>query len=148
MLSYGTVDPNVGAVEHQFSLAPAVNTAIHSQQDLWNATMNGQYPDAGEGAYMTAWVNFMSGNRYWELEPYFDLDGGRALALDGVEYVVYVEKAGPVEVTLENHSYDVAWIDPATGELHQNKDYKGRAFRGRASVEIARLGAAHIARRT
>ena len=45
--SYGTVDPNVGAVEHQFYLSPAVNTAIHSQKDLWNATMNGQYPSFG-----------------------------------------------------------------------------------------------------
>lgn len=130
ILSYGTVDPNVGAVEHQFYLAPAVNTGIRSQKDLWNATMNGQYPDSGDGGYMTAWFNFMSGNRYWELEPYFDVDGGRALALEGVEYVVYVEKPGPVEVTVKNHSYDVAWIDPATGERTKAKDYKGEHFAG------------------
>jgi hypothetical protein len=128
--SYGTVDPNVGAVEHQFYLSPAVNTAIHSQKDLWNATMNGQYPDSGEGAYMTAWFNFMSGNRFWEMEPYFDLDGGRALALDGVDYVVYVEKPGPVEVSVKNHGYDVAWIDPATGERTKAKGYKGEHFVG------------------
>jgi hypothetical protein len=128
--SYGTVDPNVGAVEHQFYLEPAVNTAIRSQKDLWNAVMNGQYPASGEGGYMTAWFNFMSGNRYWELEPYFDLDGGRALALDGVEYIVYIEKAGPVEVTVRNHSYDVAWIDPATGERTKTKGYKGEHFVG------------------
>jgi hypothetical protein len=129
-LSYGTVDPNVGAVEHQFYLAPAVNTGIHSQKDLWNAAMNGQYPSSGEGPYMSAWFNFMSGNRYWELEPYFDVDGGRALALEGVEYVVYVEKPGPVEVTVKNHGYDVAWIDPSTGERTKGKDYKGEHFAG------------------
>ena len=128
--SYGTVDPNVGAVEQQFYLEPAVNTAIHSQKDLWNAVMNGQYPASGEGGYMTAWFNFMSGNRYWELEPYFDLDGGRALALDGVEYIVYIEKPGPVEVTVKNHGYDVAWIDPATGERTKTKGYKGEHFVG------------------
>ena len=92
--------------------------------------MNGQYPDSGAGGYMTAWFNFMSGNRYWELEPYFDVDGGRALALEGVEYIVYVEKPGPVEVTVKNHSYDVAWIDPATGERTKAKDYKGEHFAG------------------
>jgi hypothetical protein len=130
ILSYGTVDPNVGAVEHQLYLEPAVNTGIHSQKDLWNAAMNGQYPGSGEGPYMTAWFNFMSGNRYWELEPYFDVDGGRALALEGVEYVVYLEKPGPVEVTVKNHGYDVAWIDPATGERTKAKDYKGEHFVG------------------
>ena len=56
----------------------ALNTGIQNERDLWNATMNGQYPAAGSGEYMTAWFDFMSGNRYWELEPYFDVDGGRA----------------------------------------------------------------------
>jgi hypothetical protein len=129
-LSYGTVDPNVGAVEHQFYQAPAVNTGIRSRQDLWNATMNGQYPASGSGAYMAAWFDFMSGNRYWELEPYFDVDGGRAVALEDVEYIVYVEKPGPIEVTVEDHGYDVAWINPATGDRIKAKDYKGKHFTG------------------
>jgi hypothetical protein len=99
-LSYGTADPNVGAVEHQFYGMPAVNTGIQSERDLWNATMNGQYPASGSGKYMTAWFDFMSGNRYWELEPYFDVDGGRAVALEDVEYIVCVEKPGPVELRI------------------------------------------------
>jgi hypothetical protein len=130
MLCYGTPDPNVGAVEHQVYGVPAINTGIQSERDLWNATMNGQYPASGSGAYMTGWFNFMSGNRYWELEPYFDVDGGRALALEDVEYIVYVEKPGPVEVTVANHSYDVAWINPATGERVKAKGYKGEHFTG------------------
>ncbi|HEY7337091.1 MAG TPA: DUF5060 domain-containing protein [Bryobacteraceae bacterium] len=130
ILSYGTADPNVGAVEHQLYGLPQIDTGIHSQRDLWYATMNGQYPASGSGPYMTAWFNFMSGNRYWELEPYFDVDGGRAVALEGVEYIVYVEKPGPVEVTLINHGYDVAWINPATGERIRAKDYKGQHFLG------------------
>lgn len=129
-LSYGTVLADIGAVEHQFNQLPAVNTGIRSVRDLWNATMNGQYPDSGDGPYMTAWYRFMSGTRYWELEPYFDLDGGRALALEGVEYIVYIEKPGPVEVTVENHGYDVAWINPLTGERTKAKDYKGQHFTG------------------
>ncbi|MCU1338987.1 MAG: hypothetical protein JWO19_4568 [Bryobacterales bacterium] len=129
-LSYGTSDPNVGGVEHQFFAMPAVNTGIQSQRDLWNATMNGQYPASGSGKYMTAWFEFMSGNRYWELEPYFDVDGGRALALEDVEYIVYVEKPGPVELTVEDHGYDVFWINPATGERIKAKGYKGKHFTG------------------
>jgi len=129
-LSYGTADPNVGAVEHQFYGMPAVNTGIQSERDLWNATMNGQYPASGSGKYMTAWFDFMSGNRYWELEPYFDVDGGRAVALEDVEYIVYVEKPGPVELTVEDHGYDVLWINPETGERIKAKNYKGKHFTG------------------
>ena len=128
--TYGAPEQNIGSVEHQFYQLPAVNVGIQSQQDLWNATMNGQYPASGSGPYMKAWAEFMAGNRYWELEPYFDVDGGRALALDGVEYIVYVEKAGLVELTVENHSYDVVWMNPATGELVKQKDYKGEHFTG------------------
>ncbi len=118
---------------------------------LWNATMNGQYPTFGNtGTYgggkfgvdakyldspgarqMTAWFDFFSGTRHWELEPYFDVDGGRALALEGVEYVVYFEKPGPVEMVVERHSYQVAWFNPATGEsIRQRKDFKGDRFSG------------------
>jgi len=131
ILDYGTPDPNIGAVEHQLYQAPAINTGVKNERDLWIATMNGQYPASGSGAYMTAWFDFMSGNRYWELEPYFGVDGARAIALEGVEYIVYVEKAGPVEVTVEKHGYDVAWINPATGErLKEKKGYNGEHFTG------------------
>ena len=129
-LSYGTADPNVGAVEHQFYAMPAVNTGIQSERDLWNATMNGQYPASGSGKYMTVWFDFMSENRYWELEPYFDVDGGRAVALEDVEYIVYIDKPGPVELTVEDHGYDVVWINPATGERIKAKNYKGKHFTG------------------
>jgi len=118
---------------------------------LWNATMNGQYPTFGNtGTYggsqfgvdakyldspgarqMTAWFDFFSATRHWELEPYFDVDGGRALALEGVEYVVYLEKPGPVEMVVEKHTYQVAWFNPITGEyLKQKKDSKGDRFTG------------------
>src|SRR5581483_9562926 len=130
VLSYGTSDPNVGAVEHQLYAMPALNAGIRSERDLWTATMNGQYPASGSGPYMTAWFDFMSGNRYWELEPYFDVDGGRALALEDVEYIVYVEKPGPIELTVEDHGYDVAWMNPATGEWIKSKGYKGKHFTG------------------
>jgi hypothetical protein len=133
LIDYGTPDPNIGAVEHQLYQAPGINTGIKNDRDVWNATMNGQYPASGAGGYMTAWFDFMSGNRFWELEPYFDVNGGRALALEGIEYIVYVEKpSGPIEVTLEKHGYDVAWMNPATGELTKEKGYNGEHFTGEA----------------
>jgi hypothetical protein len=94
--------------------------------------MNGQYPADGSGAYMTAWYEFMEGNRFWELEPFFGVDGGRGLALEGVEYIIYIEKPGPIEVTLEHHGYDIAWIDPANGERAnvKQKEYRGERFIG------------------
>jgi hypothetical protein len=132
MLSYGTPDPNVGAVEHQLYQSPAIETGIKNERDLWMATMNGQYPASGSGEYMTAWFEFMAGNRYWELEPYFGVDGGRAIALEGIEYIVYIDKPGPVEVTVEHHGYDVAWINPANGERIKAKGYSGEHFTGEA----------------
>jgi hypothetical protein len=130
ILGYGTTDANVGGVEHQFFQSPALATGIKNTHDLWNATMNGQYPADGSGEYMTVWRDFMAGNRYWELEPFFGVDGGRGLALDGVEYIIYVERPGPIEVTLEHHGYDVVWINPANGERVKQKDYRGERFTG------------------
>jgi hypothetical protein len=117
-------------VEHQFYQSPALAAGIANEHDLWNATMNGQYPASGSGQYMTVWRDFMAGNRYWELEPFFGVDGGRGLALEGVEYIIYVEKPGPIEVTLEHHGYDVVWINPANGERIKQKEYRGERFTG------------------
>jgi len=124
---------------------------------LWNATMDGQYPvfantgttgdtrpfDPGflnspAAQQMRVWFEFFSGTRHWELEPYFDVDGGRAVALErldenrveGIEYIIYVEKPGPVEVVLPKHNYDVAWVNPTTGERFKQKDFKGDRYRG------------------
>ena len=122
---------------------------------LWNATMNGQYPTFGNtGTYggrkfpvdpkyldspaakqMTVWFDFFSKTRHWELEPYFDVDGGKALALESawegaVEYVVYVEKPALLEVQVEKRGYNIAWFNPITGEYIRQKDFKGERFTG------------------
>lgn len=124
---------------------------------LWSATMNGQYPTFGNtGTYggkkfdvdpkyldspgakqMTIWYEFFSGTRFWELEPYFDVDGGRAVALErpreeemeGIEFIIYVEKPGPVEIVLPRHSYDAAWFNPITGERVKLKEFKDKRYR-------------------
>jgi hypothetical protein len=131
---------------HAHHVAPEV-----FRRRLWNATMNGQYVTHGNtGTYggrnlapdakhldapgakaMTAWFDTMSRTRWWDLQPYFDVDGGRALAVPDVEYLVYIEKPGPVEVVVEKHSYYVYWIDPATGETtKEKKEWKGDVYKG------------------
>ena len=120
---------------------------------LWNSFMNGQYPTFGNtGTYggakvpldlkhldspgaraMTVWFDFVAKTRYWELEPYFDLDGGRAMALPDTEYIVYIEKpTGPIEVRLIKHGYDVKWLNPANGETVTGKEFKSEKFVGEA----------------
>ncbi|MEP6962022.1 MAG: DUF5060 domain-containing protein [Acidobacteriota bacterium] len=140
IVSYGTADPNVGAVEHELYSVPGINAGIRTRSDLWNATMNGQYPASGSGKEFTVWFDFLSRTRHWELEPYYDVNGGRAIALrdqdyggehyDAVEYIVYVEKPGPVELVVEDRGYDVAWLNPATGDRVEAKGYKGKRFTG------------------
>ena len=157
--AYGTGDDTVGAVEHQLYPVPFVNLRFGREDSgagksapddldvtvwrhkLWNATMDGQYvtyANTGAGAQyanapgakqMTVWFNFFSETRHWELEPYFDVDGGRAVALEGVEYVVYVEKPGPLELIVEKHEYDVLWVNPADGTVTRQK-FKGDHFTG------------------
>jgi hypothetical protein len=106
---------------------------------LWNATMDGlsvtyantgtgaQYADSPGAKAMSVWFDIMAGTRYWEMEPYFDVDNGRALALEGVDYLIYIEKPGPIELTVENHSYDVLWINPANGDITRKK-FSGMHF--------------------
>ncbi len=153
-----STDNQLGAIEHQIYAVPFVNVAVGSPQSdaagadalrrqVWNAAMNGQYPTCAEAAAetlnspgaasMTPWFDFFSGTRHWELEPYFDIDGGRALALElshdeemeGIEYIAYLEKAKPVEIVLQSRSYDVAWINPVTGERRKQKQFRGDRLR-------------------
>jgi hypothetical protein len=128
-----TTDDTIGSVEHQFYQVPFVG--ITDAQHLWNTTMDGEYPMfRGEGAAICRyWFDFMADTRHWELEPYFDVDGARAVALEDVEYVNYIERPGPpVEVSVEKHSYDVSWFNPANGEAIEQKKYKGEHFTGEA----------------
>jgi hypothetical protein len=160
---HGTADTHVGAIEHQLYPVPFVNVnfgredsgagksgpddidATAVRKRLWNATMDGQYPtysNTGTGPQyansagakaVTVWSDFLSETRYWELEPYFDVDGGRAVALEDTEYIVYIEKPGPIELTVEKHGYDVYWVNPADGErIKDKKKFSGGHFTGQA----------------
>jgi uncharacterized protein DUF5060/uncharacterized protein DUF4038 len=145
--SYGTADSNVGAIEHQLYAAPFVNLDFGREESdtaafrhrLWSVTMDGQHPtyeaaagrvDSPGAKQMTVWFDFFADTRYWELEPYFDVDGGRALALEDTEYVVYIEKPGPLELQVEKHGYDVFWVNPIDGEITKGKKFSGTHFTG------------------
>ncbi|MDX2180608.1 MAG: DUF5060 domain-containing protein [Bryobacteraceae bacterium] len=138
-IAIGADSDALPSVEHQFFAKPFVTIAKARagadafRRQLWNATMSGQYPsfEGGDDATVKVWKEFFKRTRYWELEPWFDVDGGRALALEETEYIVYIEKpSGPVEVQVAKHGYEVYWIDPATGQVTKAKNYRGEAFAG------------------
>ena len=128
-----TTDDAIGSVEHQLYQVPFLG--ITDAQHLWNTTMDGEYPVYRGGSLneFRYWFDFIADTRHWELEPYFDVDGTRAVALEEIEYVNYIEHPGPpVEVSVEKHGYDVMWFNPATGEYLEQKKYKGEHFTGDA----------------
>ena len=133
--------PALGAVEHQFTQQPAIHIvqATSPEQfrhELWTCTTNGEYPtisaealqDAANVKAVEVWSKVMSDTRHWELEPYFDVSGARAIGLTEVEYLAYAETPGIVEVNLPKHKYNPVWVNPATGEEIPLKDYKGEVF--------------------
>jgi len=140
--SYQTSDDAIGAIDQQIYQYPAVDNFANDPVDadtfrhrLWNATVNGQYPSTAipneqAANEMKIWYEFMEGTRHWELEPFFDADNGRGLALEEVEYIIYIEKPGPVTVKLEKHSYDGRWFNPATGQSVKLKEIKTEVFTG------------------
>jgi hypothetical protein len=152
------VNLNLGAEDSGAGGTDAVD-ADTFRHHLWNASMDGQYPtfantgtsgvggrpvdanslDSPAAKQMAIWYDFFAGTRHWELEPYFELDGGRALALErpdeeemeGIEYVVYIEKPGPVDVLVQKRGYDVEWFNPVSGQrIREKKPFKGDHFTG------------------
>lgn len=125
------------SVEHQFFTRPFVSQATlkgsadEKRKRFWNLVFSGQYAgmDGTPPDQLKLSTELLGRTRFWELEPWFDVDGGRALAVNDVEYLAYIEKpSGPIEVSTEKHSYQVYWIDPATGVSTKAKDYKGEKF--------------------
>jgi hypothetical protein len=119
-------DPAIPAIEHQLHGLPLVSIGKRqSLRTLYSATFAGAYP--GYGA-TRALASLLGKTRYWDLQPYFDVSNGRCLALIGTEYLVYVDRPGIVEVEVEKHGYDAAWVDAATGERTPLKEFKGEHF--------------------
>ncbi|HZS50818.1 MAG TPA: DUF5060 domain-containing protein [Bryobacterales bacterium] len=156
-----TSDPDVFAVEYQLYAAPFVNTGAGAagrgaapaqikvdvdavRRRMWNAAINGQHltldtsalnGGAAEAAATQAQHlrDFFAQTRYFDLEPYFGIEGARALALEEVEYVVFLERPpsseNPVELTVPKSGYDVSWFNPITGEWVKEHEFKGDRFK-------------------
>lgn len=133
--------PELGAVEHQFTANPEIHLIQSTAPDdfrheLWNCTTNGEYPSVPyealqNGANVKAvqvWMHVMADTRHWELEPYFDVDGARAVGLTEVEYLAYAQTPAIVEVTLPKHKYNPVWVNPISGEEIPLKNYRGEVF--------------------
>ena len=134
-------DPQFGAVEHQFTAQPEIHIIKAQDPDifrheLWSSTTNGEYPsvsyqalqnDANVRAIRT-WVKVVSDTRHWEFEPYFEVDGARAVGLAEIGYIAYAQKPGIVEITFDKHKYTPVWINPSTGEEMVEKNWRGEVF--------------------
>lgn len=134
-------DPQLGAVEHQFTTMPEIHVVNATdperfRHEIWDCTTNGEYPsisfeslknEANDRA-IAVWSHVLAETRHWELEPYFDVDASRAVGLNEVEYLAYAAKPGIVEITLPKHKYNPEWVNPQTGEEIPLKDYRGEVL--------------------
>ena len=126
---------------------------------IWNAAVRGQYvtfANAGtwgaegstvdlkyadsEGARaMTHLYDYFAQTRYADLQPYYRVEGGSAIGLTffrfraetptGVEFSVYLDKPGPVELRVPKHEYSISWFNPIDGTwIDEKKKFKGERF--------------------
>lgn len=157
-LTQNRVDAALASIEYETQRAPFVNTGIGlganadaTRRQAWNAAIRGQYVTFGgdesdpeaEGARQLALLNqFFAQSRYFDLQPHYRVVGGAALALQrldrwgekaiGIEYIVYAEQPGLIELVMPKHEYSVSWYNPADGTwLDQKKKFKGDRYRSR-----------------
>jgi hypothetical protein len=134
-------NPQFGAVEHQFTTQPEIHEITEKDPDtfrhqLWSCTTNGEYPsisydslrDEANIKAVRTWVKVVSDTRHWEFEPYFDVDGARAVGLAEIGYIAYAQNPGIVEINFDRHKYTPVWINPATGEETEEKNWRGNIF--------------------
>jgi hypothetical protein len=127
-LLVNAAQPSAIALEHQMYDLPIV--AVGEERDR-RASLEALFAGSSLGFAGDAVVEgILRKTRFWELEPYFEVSNGRALALEGTEYLILVERNGIVEVEVEKHGYDTAWINAETGERLPQKEFKGEHFIG------------------
>src|SRR5690606_31850506 len=135
---------SLAVIDYETHLLPVVNAGVGAEGDIpsdelrkrmWRVAIRGSYPtyaSADEASIQeTAGVkaathlfDFFAQTRNIVLQPYYRLTGGRAMSLQyingwdeakGVEYVVYVEEPGPVDLLVPKSDYDVSWFNPVDG---------------------------------
>ena len=86
-----------------------------------------QYLDSPGAKAMTAWYDIWPtrGIGSWSR---IRCGRRRALALEDTEYMVYIEKPGPLELPVVRHGYDVFWIDPARWNHQGGQEVSGDHF--------------------
>jgi len=115
-------------------------TFANTGTDGRNRLPDARFADSPGARQMTLLRDFMEQTRYFDLQPYYGVQGGTALSLQyapylaeqfkGVEYVVYQEEPKSVELIVPKDGYDVSWYSPIDGAwLDQEKKYKGERFR-------------------
>lgn len=144
-------------IDYELHLMPVVNTgadyevegqasAEQSRKRMWRVASRGSYPTLADNANDTAagfgrhLYDFFDQTRYVDLQPYYRLSRGSAMSMNyingwdenkGIEYIVYVEDPGAVDLIVPQNGYDVSWFNPVDGSwLDQKKRFKGDRFRG------------------
>ncbi len=103
------------------------------------ANVDAKFADSEGARQMTLLHDFFAQTRYFDLLPHYRVVGGVGLALQlvpfraedpiGVEYIVYAENPGTIELSMPKHGYKVSWYNPIDGSwLDQKKRFKGERF--------------------
>lgn len=152
------VDPALASIEYETHPAPFVNTGVGlganaggARRQAWTAATRGQYVNLAAdtaqaeseaaGQLALLW-GFFAQSRHFDLQPHYRVVGGSALGLQrvpyraerpiGIEYIVYAERPGLIELVMPKHEYSVSWYNPADGSwLDQKKKFKGDRYRSR-----------------
>ena len=117
-----------------------VNYANAATAGFDGAPVDPSQADSPGARYMALMADFFTQTRWFDLQPYYGVAGGAALALQytpylaeefkGVEYIVYQAEPQPVELMTPKDGYDVSWYSPVDGAwLDQKKKFKGERFR-------------------
>jgi hypothetical protein len=134
-------NPQLGAVEHQFTTQPELHVISSTEpekfrHELWQCTTNAEYPSVSYESLKNeanlkaihVWSQVLADTRHWELEPFFEVDGARAVGLTEVEYLAYAQTPGIVELTVPRHKYNPVWVNPIDGEQVVLKDNRSEVF--------------------
>ena len=157
-ITQNRVSPSLASIEYERQRAPFVNIGVGAgasvegaRRDAWTASTRGHYvtladsegsPDSRPADMLTHLAQFFAQSRYFDLQPHYRVVGGSALALQrvpdreerpvGIEYIVYAERPGLIELVVPKHEYSVSWYNPADGAwFDQKRKFKGDRYRSR-----------------
>ncbi len=161
-ITQNRVDPALASIEFETRPAPFVSTGVGAgasadgtRRQAWTAATRGHYvtladtgvePDSPGADQAALLWGFFAQSRYFDLQPHYRVVGGSGLALQrvpyraeravGIEYIVYAEKPGIIEMVMPKQEYSVSWYNPADGSwLDQKRKFKGDRYTSRTPDE-------------